>query len=369
MALDFTLTASELKTQFMQMAEQYHSDLQQLKQQSEQFQHNIKIQQQCIQNIQQIEHLLQTANGLHNQVQHIVQCLSEAEKIAWQQQTTQTAQQILIRLNTRSQQLEQLEQWRQQCEQTTQQFKTNQLNIENTSRHIAETNKQLSEIKQRGQQNTEIANQLIQQMTGLTDIKANEWLIQHDQHRQQTQSHYQQLKQHFEQLRHQFEQEKNQLEQLKAQLQQNQTSASQVENTLQHWLNAHPDFHKPDLDALAQISSAQEQHIRQKLQHAERLVNEAHAALKTMQEQLSEHLGHQPKIDPAQLQQQMQEHQAALQTQLELRDQLKLKLELHHAKCRKTKAICRSDSSHTTGRTPLGENFRSHGRCHRQKIP
>ena len=120
-ALDFTLTASELKTQFMQMAEQYHSDLQQLKQQSEQFQHNIKIQQQCIQNIQQIEHLLQTANGLHNQVQHIVQCLSEGEKIAWQQQTTQTAQQILIRLNTRSQQLEQLEQWRQQREQTTQQ--------------------------------------------------------------------------------------------------------------------------------------------------------------------------------------------------------------------------------------------------------
>ncbi len=69
---------------------------------------------------------------------------------------------------------------------------------------------------------------------------------------------------------------------------------------------------------------AQEQHIRQKLQHAERLVNEAHAALKTMQEQLSEHLGHQPEIDPAQLQQQMQEHQVALQTQLELRDQLKL---------------------------------------------
>jgi predicted ribosome quality control (RQC) complex YloA/Tae2 family protein len=121
------------------MAQQYHSDLQQLKQQSEQFQHNIKIQQQCIQNIQQIEHLLQTANGLHNQVQHIVQCLSEAEKIAWQQQTTQTAQQILIRLNTRSQQLEQLEQWHQQRDQTTQQLKTNQLNIENTSSPIAES--------------------------------------------------------------------------------------------------------------------------------------------------------------------------------------------------------------------------------------
>ncbi|AYA69651.1 ATP-dependent dsDNA exonuclease [Acinetobacter sp. WCHA55] len=337
MVLNFTRTASELKTQFIQMAEQYHSDLQQLKQQSEQFQHNIKTQQKYIQNLQQMEHLLQTANGLHNQVQHIVQCFSETEKVAWQQQTTQTAQQILVRLNTRLQQLQQLEQWHQQHEQTTQQFKTNQLNIENTSRHIAETHEQLNEIKQKGQQNTEIANQLIQQMTGLTDIKANEWLIQHDQHRQQTQSHYQQLKQHFDQLRHQFEQEKNHLEQLKAQLQQNQTSASQVENTLQHWLNAHPDFHKSDLDMLAQISSAQEQHIRQKLQHAERLVNEAHAALKTMQEQLSEHLSHQPEIDPAQLQQQMQEHQTALQTQLEIRDQLKLKLELHQQNVAKQK--------------------------------
>lgn len=48
-------------------------------------------------------------------------------------------------------------------------------------------------------------------MTGLTDIKANEWPIQHDQYRQQTQSHYQQLKQHFDQLRHQFEQEKRSL--------------------------------------------------------------------------------------------------------------------------------------------------------------
>ncbi len=56
-----------------------------------------------------------------------------------------------------------------------------------------------------------------------------------------------------------------------------------------------------------------------------------------MQEQLSEHLGHQPEIDPAQLQQQMQEHQAALQTQLEIRDQLKLKLELHQQNVAKQK--------------------------------
>ena len=172
---------------------------------------------------------------MHNQVQHHRAVFIWAEK-RQQQQTTQTAQQILIRLNTRSQQLEQLEQWRQQYEQTTQQFKTNQLNIENTSRHIAENNKQLSEIK-KGQQNTEIANQLIQQMTG-NGHQSQWWLIQHDQHRQQTQSHYQQLKQHFLINCAINSNKKNQLEQLKAQLQQNQTSASQVENTLQHWFNA-----------------------------------------------------------------------------------------------------------------------------------
>ncbi|OTG61510.1 ATP-dependent dsDNA exonuclease [Acinetobacter sp. ANC 4204] len=328
-ALDLTQTKSEINMQFEQIIQQHTLDLQQLKQQSEQCQHNIKTQQYCIQNIQQTEHLLHTANSLQNQVQHIAQYLSDAEKTVWQQQTSLAAQQLLVRLKTRAQQLEQLEQWRQQLDQTNQQFKTNQQNLDHTSQHIRETAERLSEIKQKGQQNTEIANQLIQQMTGLTGIKANEWLIQHDHRRQQTQSHYQQIKQHFEQLRHQFEQDKSQLEQLQAQLQQNQSSADDVENTIQHWLKEHPEFELQDLKTLAEINPAQVQQIRQKLQHAERLLNEADAALKTIQEQLQEHLKYQPEIDPLQLEQHMQEHQSALNNQLEIRDQLKLKLELH----------------------------------------
>ncbi|MEK5777993.1 hypothetical protein VXE44_23290, partial [Acinetobacter nosocomialis] len=75
------------------------------------------------------------------------------------------------------------------------------------------------EIK--GKQNTDAANQLIITMTGSAEIKANEWLQQHDQQRQQLQSKYQQVKQSFEQARQNYEQQKNVLEQLKAQQQQN----------------------------------------------------------------------------------------------------------------------------------------------------
>ena len=63
-------------------------------------------------------------------------------------------------------------------------------------------------MSKKGQQNSEDANQLILAMAGSTEPKANEWLHQHDQQRQQLQHQYQQLKQNFEQARQSFEQQK-----------------------------------------------------------------------------------------------------------------------------------------------------------------
>ena len=264
-------------------------------------------------------------------------CLSESEQTVWHQHSSTSAQNILNRLNSRAQQLEQIEVLAKQLDQHSQQFNTVKLNITNTAQHITETTHNLNEIKLKGQQNTDTANQLIQQMTGLLDVKPNEWLIQHDQQRQLTQSHYQQLKHSFELLRNQFEQERNQLEQLKAQLQQNQNSTNLVKNDIQQWLIQHTDFQLQDLDILAQISPAQEQQIRQQLQSSERLFNEASAALKTMQEQLAEHLTHQPEIDLAQLQQMILDHAETYKNQIEIRDKLKLKIELHQQNVAKQK--------------------------------
>ena len=98
---------------------------------------------------------------------------------------------------------------------------------------------------------------------------------------------YQQQKQSFNQLRNQFEQEKSQLEQLNAQQQHNQNNLNLVNQDIQQWLTQHPAFQPDDLELLAQITAVQEQQIRQQLQHAERMLNEANSALNTIQEQLN----------------------------------------------------------------------------------
>ena len=335
--LDLTQTQSEIKQQLEQLTQQYQLDIQQFEMQSKQCVQNIKIQQQLSQSIQQTEHLLQNANNLHNQVQHIVNCLADREKDTWQQHSVQTAQHILSQLNTRTQQLEQFELLSKQHDQYLQQLNTAQLNIANATKQISETAQSLNEIKLKGQQNTELANRLIHSMTGLTEVKPNEWLTQYDHEYQKTQMLYQQQKQSFNQLRNQFEQEKSQLEQLKAQQQHNQNSLNQVNQDIQQWLAQHPAFQPDDLEYLAQITAVQEQQIRQQLQHAERMLNEANSALNTIQEQLIEHKLHQPEIDFEQLQQLILDNVNALKTQFEIRDQLKLKLELHQQNVTKQK--------------------------------
>lgn len=319
----------EAHLQFEHVKQQYQTDIQQLETQSKTWIHSIKLQQQLSQNIQQTEHLLQSAQQMQSQIEPILNCLNDDEKSTWFNNRVATAQQILGRLNQRIQHIDLLEKLSKQLDVQNQQLKTLSLNIENTTQQIADVAKSLNEIKVKGQENTETANRLILKMTGLTDIKPNEWLSQFEQNRQQIQTQYQQVKQDFETLRNDFEQQKNQLDQLKAQLQQNQSHANQVNVEIQNWLEQHTDFNVEDLVQLAQINSAQEQQIRQQLQNAERLLNEASSALKTMQEQLTEHKIYQPEIEFNALQQNILNTIEALKAQTEIRDQFKLKIEVH----------------------------------------
>ncbi|WP_010115416.1 AAA family ATPase [Acinetobacter sp. P8-3-8] len=335
--LDLTQSHAEIKLKLDQFNQQQKADIQQNETQLNTIIQANKQQLQLQQNIQQLEHVLNTAKNLLQQVQHITQCLSDTEQQNWQLQTATTAQRIYAALNQRIQQLDQVEQLTKQLNHETQQLLSVQLNLKNTNKHIAETRQNLQEIKLKGQENTELAQQLIQNMTGLSDVKPNEWLAEHDTNRQHLQGQYQQFKQSFDQLRHQFEQQKGQLEQLKAQLQQCQNNLNHVNHEIQTWLMQHADFQQHDLDVFAQISPTQEQNIRQQIQNTERLLNDATSALKTVQEQLTEHLHHQPEIDLTQLQQLILDNENALKTQLEIRDQLKLKLEVHQQNLAKQK--------------------------------
>ncbi|EOX9608667.1 AAA family ATPase [Acinetobacter baumannii] len=289
----------------------------------------IKQYNQLVQTIQRNESLLNTAQQWQQQVQHIVECLSETEQQAWQQASSQTAKQTWTILDARAKQLEQQEQLAQRFEQQQQELKMLAANLEQMTKQIDEVDQNLQEITLKGQQNNEKAVSLIQQMTGRSDIKPHEWLIEHDVKRQQQQTAYHEAKQCFEQTRQHFEQQKQALDQLKHQYQHTEQHQQQLDGQIQNWLKAHTDFQASDLTALIQINSAQEQDIRNRLNHAERLLSEASSALKTMQEQLSEHLQTQPDIEYEKLVTLIQDNIAKLKAQLEVRDGLKLKLELH----------------------------------------
>lgn len=289
----------------------------------------IKQHNQLAQSIQRNESLLNTAQQWQQQVQHIVDCLSEAEQHAWQQASSQTAKQTWTILDARAKQLEQQEQLSQRFEQQQQELKMLAANLEQLTKQIDEIDQSLKEITLKGQQNNEKAVSLIQQMTGRSDIKPHEWLIEHDAKRQQQQTTYHEAKQRFEQTRQHFEQQKQALDQLKHQHQHTTQHQQQVDEQIQNWLKAHADFQASALTALIQINSAQEQDIRNRLNHAERLLSEASSALKTMQEQLSEHLQTQPDIEYEKLVNLIQDNIAELKAQLEVRDRLKLKLEVH----------------------------------------
>ncbi|MBI1448690.1 AAA family ATPase [Acinetobacter sp. AC1-2] len=289
----------------------------------------IKQQNQLLQHVQRSESLFNTAQQWQQQVQHIVQCLSESEQHAWQQSSSQTAKQTWSILDARAKQLEQQEQLSQRFEQQQQELKMLTANLEQMTKQINEIDQNLKDITLKGQQNNEKAVSLIQQMTGLSDIKPHDWLIEHDAKRQHQQTAYHASKQRFEQTRQHFEQQKQALDQLKHQHQHTEQHQQQINAQIQNWLNEHSDFQAQDFTALIQINSAQEQNIRNRLNQAERLLSEASSALKTMQEQLTDHLQTQPDIEFEKLLNLIQDNIAELKAQLEVRDQLKLKLELH----------------------------------------
>ncbi|WP_109440158.1 AAA family ATPase [Acinetobacter haemolyticus] len=289
------------------------------------------------QNIQNTCHQLETIQHLQQHVQHIVDCLNADDKIAWSTQGVSFSQHILQVLQQRSQQLEQAEYLIKQKDHLDQQLNVLKSNLASLTTQYAECSQQLNDIEIKGKQNTDAAKQLVFTMTGSTELKANEWLQQHDQQRQQLQNQYQQLKQSFEQARHNFEQQKNALEQLKTRQQQNHESLLQCKTEISTWLAHHQNFTEDQLCELLAISSTQEQQIRNAIQQADRALSEANSALRTLQEQLNAHLQLEPNIQVEQLTELINVNQDILQQTTEQRDQFKLQLEVHQQNLAKQK--------------------------------
>ncbi|ENX07379.1 AAA family ATPase [Acinetobacter courvalinii] len=335
--LDLNVAQPELEVYLQGLSTQSTQTKQQLEQELHQLSQASKQQLHLNQSIQNTAYQLENVQQLQQQIQHIVDCLEINEKTLWLEQPLAHSQQVVQRLKQRLQQLDHADGLSKQQQHSTQQLNLFISNLNALNTQHAELTQQLQDIAKKGQQNSEAANQLIQAMAGSTELKANEWLHQHDQQRQQVQHQYQQLKQNFELARQNFEQHKNELEQLKAQHQHNQHALTQCKNEISAWLTQHTQFEELQLSQLLSISSTQEQQIRLTLQNAERVLSEAAYALKTAQQQLNEHQQQQPEIQQEQLSELIQLNQDKLQQQLEQRDQYKVQLELHQQNLAKQK--------------------------------
>lgn len=335
--LDFSLTEHDITTKMQSLVLETSQTQQQLEKELLQLNQANKDQHVLNQNIQNILHQLQTIEHLQQQIQHIVDCLNADDKMAWSKHDVSISQHILQALQQRSQQLEHAESLIKQKEQINQQLNVLKTNLTGLTTQQTECAQQLKDIEIKGKQNTDAANQLIITMTGSAEIKANEWLQQHDQQRQQLQNQYQQVKQSFEQARQHFEQQKNVLEQLKVQQQQNHDALERCKTEITNWLAQHQNFAEDQLSELHAFSSTQEQQIRNAIQQADRALSEANSALKTMQEQLNVHLQSEPNIQVEQLTELINANQEILQQTTDQRDQLKLQLEVHQQNLAKQK--------------------------------
>ena len=335
--LDFSLTEHDITTKMQSLVLETSQTQQQLEKELLQLNQANKDQHVLNQNIQNTRHQLETVEHLQQQIQHIVDCLNADDKMAWSKHDMSISQHILQALQQRSQQLEHAESLIKQKEQINQQLNVLKTNLTGLTTQQTECAQQLKDIEIKGKQNTDAANQLIITMTGSAEIKANEWLQQHDQQRQQLQSKYQQVKQSFEQARQHFEQQKNVLEQLQSQQQQNHDALERCKTEITNWLAQHQNFAEDQLSELLAFSSTQEQQIRNAIQQADRALSEANSALKTMQEQLNVHLQSEPNIQVEQLTELINANQEILQQTTDQRDQLKLQLEVHQQNLAKQK--------------------------------
>ena len=327
--INFEQSAHDIEKQVLEALTQFKNEKQAIEDQLTTLNQVLKDQHTLAQQIQSIQYQLNNAQNLQQHVQHVVACLCEAEQQQWMIQTTAQAKVVLTALSNRAQHLTSLDKLAKDQDNLHQTLTLVSTNQNNLVKLISETTEARDQAYARGQQNTQIATQLIQQMTDLTEVKPHEWLIQHDADRQQKQQVYQQQKQSFERLRIDFEKQQSDLKQLTSRQAEHQKTIDQLNVEIENWLKAHQDFTTQDLTDLVQISSAQEQEIRSQLQNAERLLNESTSALKTLQEQQTAHLNQQPNIELNVLTQQIKDNLEALMAQSEVLDKFKVDLARH----------------------------------------
>lgn len=329
LSLDLALDPEQLKQQLQLQKLQQQQEIDLLATHCLKWSQAIKEQQDLQQQQQKTQHQLDTAQQLQQQLQHLLNCLSDAEQQQWQDQVLATSQQLLAQLQARAGLLQTQQQLQQQQQQIQQQHQLLDAKLKQLQQQGTVLDQDIQEVANKGQHNTEQAQQLIFAMTAVADAKPQEWLEQLQQQDQQQLQHYQAEQKNLETCRVDYDEQKNQLNQRKAQAQHNQESLEQVSSQIDQWLQQHLDFTANELIQLQQVSPAEQQQIRQQLSTVDQLLNEANAALSTLELQWQDHKNQQPNIEYSDLLEQMTIHTTRLTELHEHYDQLKLKQQLY----------------------------------------
>lgn len=289
--------------------------------------------------IQQITEQLSVLQQAEQHIQHIVGLFNEAQQQAWALKPLSTTQQIFADLQQRQQLLKQLNELSAAHEQTGKQLDLASKDREFSEANIQKAKARIEVLMLEGKQNSDLAIQAIFTMTNKTVEKPHEWLKQFEQERQQRQTQFNQARQQFDQIRQTHERAKTALHECQTQQTQLQTQTQAVDDAIQQWLNENTNFNRTLLEQLSTISFEQEQQLKLRVENLERAFANAETAVKTVQEQLDQHLKHQPKITWEILTTQLLALNERIQQCSEQRDAIKLKLEVHKENVAKQKAF------------------------------
>ena len=280
--------------------------------------------------IQQTSQHLSSVQQAEDNIQHVFILCNDSEKHAWYQSTLSTALQIADRLQQRQHTLKsvhdvtlQINQENQRLDQCRHQIKFCQEKIQSA----AET---IEALKISGTNNNDLAIQSIFAMTKITVEKPHEWLAAFEHQSVQLKDQLELARKRFDQARQSFDSIQSLFNKCRTENTQLHKQSDQVHHHIQQWLNQNSAFNPLMLDQISLISHAQEQQLKQRILAVERVYADLQAAIKTVQSQLNTHLEQQPNIEFNDLVSSMTTLVASMQTLAQQRDELNLKLEVHH---------------------------------------
>ncbi|ALH95314.1 AAA family ATPase [Acinetobacter equi] len=332
--LDITFDFSQNHDVFTQLIQSQKDDIQQAQQQLElSLDTHEKVQKQrheLVQIIQQTSQHLSKVQQAELNIQHIIHLLSDTEQQMWKQKTLSTAEHILNCLQQRQDILKQLNELKTQLSQITQQFDQCTQQIQFGRENIQSAKNRIENLTTEGKKNSDIAIQAIFEMTQITVEKPHEWLADFEKNSLQLKDRINLARKSFDQIRQSFDTAQSALKECNTQNTQLQKQVEQASIHIQQWLSQHLDFDAALLQQLSTISHEQEQQLKQRISEVERTYTDLQASIKTVQDQLEQHLEQQPEIELDTLISKLTELAQHLNQLAEQRDDIRLKLEVHH---------------------------------------